>query len=201
MSYDLAVFDVDVAPRDAFGRWFEEQTAWDGDRKYDDPGVASQPLRAWLAEMTRWHPSLNPSAPRPVFDPSKEREKIGRNEYVAADDSRVGDYVIGPAVIYVAFGWSQADRASRRAVVLAAKHGVGFFDVSGDGEPIWSADELRRKAAELDEAAKEEAEAEASGGGVVGYRRRNAKLRWLVTALAFASIVICVLLWTGAIRA
>src|SRR4051794_30836036 len=106
MSYDLAVFDVDVAPRgaDAFLRWFEEQTAWNGDR-YGDPGVASPPLRAWLAEMTREFPAMSESS--------------------VIDDPRAGDYVIGPALVYVAFGWSQAGRASRRAVELAAKHGVG----------------------------------------------------------------------------
>jgi hypothetical protein len=181
MSYDLAVFDVDVAPRDvdAFYRWFEEQTAWDADRKYDDPGVASLPLRAWLAGMMQEFPAIS--------------------EISSADDPQAGAYVVGPALVYVGFGWSQASRAARRAVELAAKHGVGFFDVSGDGEPIRSADELRRKSAELAEAAEEEADAEASGGGVAGYRRRNAKLRWFATGLAVVSVAICVLLWTSVV--
>ena len=124
MSYDLAVFDVDVAPRDAqaFERWFEEQTTWVGNRTYDDASMASPPLRAWLAEMTREFAAMSAGS--------------------AVDDPRAGDYAIGPALVYVAFGWSQASRALRRAVELAAKRGVGFFDVSGDGEPIWLADEL-----------------------------------------------------------
>jgi hypothetical protein len=187
MSYDLAVFDVEVAPRDvdAFYRWFEEQAARDGSGELGpgsgEQGVASPRLASWLAEMTREFPSMSDS--------------------LTADEARAGDYSIGPALIYVAFGWSQADRAARRAVGLAAKHGVGFFDVSGDGEPIWSGDALRLKSAELAEVAEEEVDTEARGGGVAGYRRSNAKLRWVVTVLAGVSIAICVLLWTGAMSA
>jgi hypothetical protein len=160
MSYDLAVFDADVAPRDAnaFDRWFGEQTAWDEAHTYDDPGVASPRLRAWLDEMALAFPAMS------------------GNQLV--DDARSADYIIGPALIYVAFGWLQAGNACRRAVELAAKHGVGFFDIAGDGEPIWSTDELQRKATELAEAANDEADTEASAGGVTCYRRYSARLRW-----------------------
>jgi len=186
MSYDLVVFEVQAAPREAgaFDRWFQEQTAWDGARTYADPDVTTPRLRAWLEEMTRAFPATSESAGGP-----------------AKDDARVADYVIGPALVYVAFAWTQADSARRHAVELAAKHGVGFLDTTGDVGPIWSADELQRQAEELAEAAEDEAEAEASGRGVTGYRRSNAQMRWLVTGLAVVSVAICGALFTGTISA
>lgn len=42
------------------------------------------------------------------------------------------DYCIGKDVIYVAFAWSVAEEAYNKMYELAAKHGVGFFDVSSE---------------------------------------------------------------------
>jgi hypothetical protein len=42
------------------------------------------------------------------------------------------DYSIGRSVIYAAFAWSQAETAFEAVNRLAAKHGVGFFDVSSE---------------------------------------------------------------------
>ena len=41
MSYDLAVFDADVAPpsRVEFRKWFDEQTEWSEPHGYNDPEV------------------------------------------------------------------------------------------------------------------------------------------------------------------
>ena len=46
------------------------------------------------------------------------------------------DYSIGHHVIYAAFSWSVADEAYEKMKELAQKHGVGFYDVSGDDGDI-----------------------------------------------------------------
>jgi len=56
------------------------------------------------------------------------------------DNPKVTDYSVGKSVIYAAFGWSQADDALNTMFELAAKHGAGFFDVSGDNGGVWVPD-------------------------------------------------------------
>ena len=62
-----------------------------------------------------------------------EEEAIANDEDL---ESRLTDYSIGYNVIYAAFSWSVADEAYEKVRTLAQKHGVGFFDVSGDGDII-----------------------------------------------------------------
>ena len=123
MSYDLMVFEPSVAPqdRDAFMKWYGEQTEWSESHSYEDPAVASPALQRWFAEMIQSYPPLNgPLASDDV------------------DDPRVTDHCIGRNVIYSAFAWSCAEDAFTTMKSLAAKHGVGFFDVSSsDGEILF----------------------------------------------------------------
>jgi hypothetical protein len=53
------------------------------------------------------------------------------------DDPKVTDYSLARSIIYAAFAWSQAERAHGRTMELAAKHHVGFFDVSSKEGAIW----------------------------------------------------------------
>jgi hypothetical protein len=120
MSYDLMVFDPNAAPREReeFLAWYGVQTEWAEDHSYDDPKVTSPSLTNWFAEMIEVFPPLN-----------------GPFASIDYDNPKVTDYSIGRSVIYAAFGWSQAELAFEAVDRLAAKHGVGFFDVSGeDGE-------------------------------------------------------------------
>jgi hypothetical protein len=120
MSYDLMVFDPAAAPgeRKAFLAWFRQQTRWTETHGYNNPDVPTPALRAWFMEMIRWFPPMNgPLASDDV------------------DDPRVTDYSVGETVIYAAFAWSQAGAAYERVKELAAKHGVGFFDLGSDD--IW----------------------------------------------------------------
>ncbi len=52
MSYDLAVFDPDVAPRSRaeFRRWFDEQTQWEESHGYSDLEIPVPALKSWF----RW---------------------------------------------------------------------------------------------------------------------------------------------------
>ena len=52
--------------------------------------------------------------------------------------NRITDYCIGKDVIYACFTWSLAEDAYNTMLKFALKHGVGFFDVSGNGEIILS---------------------------------------------------------------
>jgi hypothetical protein len=126
MSYDLMVFEASAAPRaggrEAFMQWYDEQAQWGESHGYNDPAIPTMPLKNWFRAMVEDYPPLN--GPLAVSDD-------------ACDEPNVTDYSLGRSVIYAAFGWSVAEAARRRVVELAAKHGVGFFDVSADNGDVW----------------------------------------------------------------
>ncbi len=125
MSYDLIVFDPSVAPRDReeFISWYRGTAVAELGQDYDAP-FTSPGLRSWLFEMVSDFPPLNGSL-------------ASRN----VDDPRLSDYGLSPSMIYVCFAWSQASAANKSVRRLAAKHGVGFFDVSRTPGVIWRPDE------------------------------------------------------------
>lgn len=126
MSYDLAVFDprADLRERGAFYEWYDATTEWEDGYDYSDPSHATEALRNWFMEMIQTFPAMNgPFAPD------------GTDETVW--DSRAADYCIAPDIIYVTFGWSQAEAAYEACKRLAEKHGVGFHDVSSREGSAW----------------------------------------------------------------
>ena len=127
MSYDLLVFDAKVAPllRDEFLEWYDVETEWEDEEGYDDPQRCTPELRAWFLEMIQKYPAMNgPLAP----------------EDIPEDDSVVSDYSLGRHAIYIAFSWSKAEQAFEDTKAMAAKHGVGFFNVSSDTSDVWMPD-------------------------------------------------------------
>jgi hypothetical protein len=123
MSYDLMVFEPETAPKnhDAFMEWYFGLTKWN-DGPYDNPARTSARLRAWVQEMQRTFPDMNtPEAEIHLQD----------------DEGVLGDYTIGRQFVYAGFAWSKAVAAAGEAERLAKLHGVGFFDVSSDGEEVW----------------------------------------------------------------
>ncbi|MCS0579995.1 hypothetical protein NX784_00165 [Massilia pinisoli] len=124
MSYDLMVFAPDVAPakRPAFLDWYDAQTAWDEGHGYDDPAVAAPALQAFYADLA----AEFPPAPADVPEPTPESGT---------------DYTIGRALIYMSFlDWDKIDAAWEAVHRLAAKHELGFFDVSSDLAEVWLPD-------------------------------------------------------------
>ena len=121
MSYDLMVFEPSRAPRDraAFMEWYDRQTTWSEPHGYDDPSATSPRLRAWYEVMIADFADMNGDLPDSAYD-----------------DPTITDYCIGRDVIYAGFRWSRAEEAYRAVRDRAEKHGVGFYDVSGNGE-IW----------------------------------------------------------------
>ena len=128
MSYDLFVFSLDHAPRERepFLDWYDEHTEWEDGRAYDDPERTAPKLRAWLFEMFQRFPPMN----GPL-----------RRDDLPEDDRSSSDYSINDHGIYVAFSWSMAEEAYETTRDLAAKHGVGFFDVSSENSEVWAPDE------------------------------------------------------------
>lgn len=125
MSYDLLVFDASVAPRDRedFLEWYDELTEWE-DEPYDNPDRLSPNLKAWFAEMIETYPPMN--------------GPLARRDLSA--EQRAADYSLAPSLIYIAFSWSVAEQAFARTKELAAKHGVGFFNVSSETSDVWAPD-------------------------------------------------------------
>ena len=128
MSYDLMVFEKTkvAANKKEFMSWYEELCKWEEDHSYDDISVSSPALQNWYAEMLKSFPAMN--GPDAVSE-----EELAKDEDL---ENRVSDYCIARDAIYVAFSWSQADNAYTIMRDLAKKHGVGFFDVSGEGDII-----------------------------------------------------------------
>lgn len=123
MSYDLMVFDPAVAPikRPAFIDWYEAQTEWEEEHGYDDPAVATPSLQAFYADLAAEFPPLSAE---PAEAPEAGTE-----------------YMIGRGLIYMGFhDWDTIDRAHEAVFSLAAKHAVGFFDVSSDLAEVWLPD-------------------------------------------------------------
>lgn len=128
MSYDLMVFDLEKAPREQteFMQWYDQQTEWEEDHNYQEVSVCSERLKAWFMEMITFYPPMNGSL-APSDDEIDEWDENDDPRY-----SQVTDYSLGREVIYMAFAWSVADEAYAKCKALAEKHGVGFFNASGN---------------------------------------------------------------------
>lgn len=126
------VFEPGAAPakRPAFLDWYDEQTEWGDDRAYDDPAVSAPALQAFYADMVAAFPVMPPAASASERDSEQESEQNSGT-----------DYTIGPSLIYMSFlDWDRIDQAHETVVRLAARHALGFFDVSSDLAEVWLPD-------------------------------------------------------------
>ncbi len=113
------VFAPDAAPakkRGPFLDWYDQQAEWEEDHNYDDPAICTPALRSFYEEITQ------------TFPPLQEEDGPGT------------DYTIAAALIYMAFPWDHIDTAYETVFRLAAKHQIGFFDVSSDLAETWLPD-------------------------------------------------------------
>ncbi|MRW90034.1 hypothetical protein GJ699_08575 [Duganella sp. FT80W] len=124
MSYDLMVFLPASAPadREEFMDWYDEQTEWDEGHSYHDPIVTAPSLSDLFKELVETFPAMN--GPYAKSD-------------LPTDETTLADYSIGKHVIYICFSWPKAEQAYAELHRLAAKHKVGFFDVSSDTGAVW----------------------------------------------------------------
>ncbi len=116
------VFDAKVAPHDrkAFMAWHDKQLELQVTDDCNNPQLPTPALQSWFRDIIEVY--------RPMNGPLASGD---------SDDPKVTDYGLGRAVIYAAFAWSEAKAAHKFVKELAAKHGVGFFDVSSDDGDIW----------------------------------------------------------------
>ena len=122
MSYDVMVFDPAVAPRGAaaFLQWYDAPTDWNEKHGYDDAAVSVPALQAFFTELAEDFPPMD----GPLSDDEDDRPQVT-------------DYSIGTHVIYASFDDEVAEDAHGQVQILANKHQVGFFDVSGDGAIVY----------------------------------------------------------------
>ena len=117
------VFAPEAAPRKraAFLDWYEAQTEWPEEHGYDDPAVSLPALQAFYAELSAEF--------APVADDAPDGLEPG------------ADYTIARELIYISFlDWDKIDQAHETVYRLAAKHALGFFDVSSDIAEVWLPD-------------------------------------------------------------
>ncbi len=125
MSYDLAVFDPrdDLRDPSTFSNWYDARTKWHGDVYFDEAPISTSSLQAWLQDMLKIFPPMN-GPRRPSFEDAE------RWDWVA-------DYAITSDLIYIAFSSSRAGLVYDTVYRLAAKHGVGFYDVGESPGEVW----------------------------------------------------------------
>lgn len=129
MSYDLMVFEKTKAPKEKqeFMEWYDRQTMWEENHDYQSVSVTSPALKNFYMELKETFPPMNGEF-APDDDTLSENGEL---------ENYLADYSIGYDVIYASFGWTVAKEAYGKMRELAEKHGVGFFDVSGNGQIIF----------------------------------------------------------------
>ncbi|TLP61536.1 hypothetical protein FEE96_14970 [Parasedimentitalea maritima] len=149
MSYDLFVFDPQLAPRDrvAFIQWYLDQVEnWPIDCDTLDQMTGNLPRFYEL--LRREFPPLNgPGAydwDRSQGLPQSKpfwRKLVGLDRGVftvrgAAIEDRVTEYNFAKHSIYLNFGWSVSNSAWSGVFNAACSVGVGFFEASAENPPI-----------------------------------------------------------------
>ena len=123
MSYDLMVFEPDLAPsKSKIGDWHKNaMEADEGDNSIDPATLKSNRLRAFYDDMRASFPAMN-----------------GPDQTKDFDNDRVTGYSFYPEFIYMDFRWSASEAASNAVLNLATKHGLGLFDPQDAGDGIIS---------------------------------------------------------------
>jgi len=121
------VFEPEAAPLDQeeFLDWYEQVTSWTEGHDYNDPRYTTPALQGWYREMIETFPPLNGPDAVAVDDPR-------------FDEAYLTDYSCASNAIYLSFAWSVQEEAYRQVLMCAAKHKVGFFDVSASSNgAVW----------------------------------------------------------------
>ena len=105
--------------RSQFLEWYNVLTKWEEDVDYNDYKHTTTNLQQWFLEMKDIVPPLN-------------GEFASRDAELGNSSFQEGDYCIAKEAIYVAFSWSDAEKAHQIVMDLAKKHDVAFLDISGD---------------------------------------------------------------------
>lgn len=156
MSYDLLVFDPEVAPRkrSAFLAWYQEVTEWQGPRDHNSPVGLTGNLRDFYDVFREEFPPINgPDVPVFQEDAPQDQQPFWRRlfgagqsvDQVSYDDPILTDYSFADSAIYLGFRSKMARMAKSRVVSVAMETGVGFFDASATRGVILHDDDQFRK--------------------------------------------------------
>ena len=145
MSYDVFVFDPDVAPqnRESFLAWWEGIISSDTTGDESSPDGASENIRDFYELLKEQFPPMNGPDAACNFDqiPVERVKKVGFwkrllgqtiKDYSSCEDLRVSDYIFFGNSISLNFSWPVASEAHQEVVKAAIETGVGFFDACGD---------------------------------------------------------------------
>ena len=161
MSYDLLVFNPDVAPRDrdAFMLWYRELVKWGEQRDYSQISGASGNLPDFYERISCHYKPMNgpnayvfKAAPAPSPTRSLWAKIIGSTQVAQPhqahwNEELLTDYSIAEHAIYMSFSWSINAEAYSSVVSDAIATGVGFFDVSAqNGDILHDVADLRKLA-------------------------------------------------------
>ena len=115
MSYDLAVFQADGAPREPeqFMDWFYALREVAEESETSLPSPANANFAGFYEDMVRDFPDMN--------GPSGENRDEGED---------LTGYEFQPDHIYMDFRWSASERAVNTVIILAKKHGLGLYDLN-----------------------------------------------------------------------
>ena len=141
MSYDLCVYSKKAAPKTKsdFHQWYEKILEWDNDGcSYDDIAVCSIEMQQWYKYMLTHFPAMNG---RDSESSIEEFSKANGIEYDEAFEM-TADYSISPDLIYVAFGFSQAEEAYSVVLAKAKELGLGFYDPQNDALDVEVKEEM-----------------------------------------------------------
>ncbi|MGE4326722.1 MAG: hypothetical protein AB7E21_11540, partial [Pseudodonghicola sp.] len=158
-SYDLFVFDPNIAPRDRdqFIIWYKQLTKWEEPRDYNSTEGTTENLSAFFDRLSRHYPPMNgPNAYQPEIHSKNDGGALRFWERIFGvrkrapslepklNEAFITDYSIAENGIYMAFAWSINAEAYSDVVSAAIATGVGFFDVSGgNGVFIHDRDQLK----------------------------------------------------------
>lgn len=140
MSYDLLVFDPEIAPRDRsdFMAWYSNLTKWEEKRDYNSPDGMTGNLPTFFERLRQEFPAMNGPLAYDFDQPEPKpltfwQKLFGAKQPPAPEpfnEALVTDYTLAENAIYMAFAWSVSDQAYNRVFNIALSTGVGFFDVS-----------------------------------------------------------------------
>lgn len=158
MSYDLLVFDPDIAPRDRdqFMSWYRQLIKWEEPRDYNSIDGTTGNLQAFYDRLRRDYPPMN--GPNAYHTETHSKSEGGGRTLMERlfgvlkpvsepkpmfNDAFITDYSIAESAIYMAFAWSINAEAYSDVVSAAIATGVGFYDVSaGNGVIIHDREKL-----------------------------------------------------------
>lgn len=146
MSYDLLVFNPEIAPRNRsdFMNWYNNLTKWEEQRDYNSPIGMTGNLPTFFEQLREEFPAMNgPFAyefnqvePKPPSFWRKFFKGTQTHKAETFDEALITDYTLAENAIYMAFARSVADRAFNRVFNTALSTGVGFFNVSANNGAI-----------------------------------------------------------------